>query len=92
MAHVILLRAPSLENGDDPYEKQFAAVGYQATSVPVLETAFTNLEELQWIIHSGPAFHGLTGVVITSGRAVDAWKQAVLNLVSGSVPRELQGQ
>ncbi|EJD05127.1 uncharacterized protein FOMMEDRAFT_105376 [Fomitiporia mediterranea MF3/22] len=82
MSHVLLLRAPSEAantnnasvNGStsqDPYEKALAP----ATSVPVYETVQT-LEELQWILETGPSFHGYMGVIVTSKRSVDAWAAA----------------
>lgn len=84
MSHVLLLRAPSdgkadagkSAGGEDPYEKLLAP----ATSVPVYETQHT-LEELQWILETGPAFHGYRGVIVTSKRAVDAWAAA-----AGTIP------
>ena len=62
--------------GGDPYETQIARVpGAGATSVPVYETVQT-LDELQWILETGPGFHGYQGVIVTSKRAVDAWRWA----------------
>ncbi|KLO10585.1 tetrapyrrole biosynthesis, uroporphyrinogen III synthase [Schizopora paradoxa] len=82
MTHVLLLRSPSDEQ-PDPYAAHFSSVGLGATSVQVLDTAFTNLDELQWMIETGPGFHGFKGVVITSGRSVDAWQRAVQEVVKG---------
>lgn len=82
MTHVLLLRSPSDEQ-PDTYSAHFASVGLAATSVQVLDTAFTNVDELQWMIETGPGFHGFKGVVITSGRSVDAWQRAVQEVVKG---------
>ncbi|KAL5478717.1 HEM4 [Sanghuangporus weigelae] len=85
MSHVLLLRAPTDgkadagksasdatgKAGEDPYETLLAP----ATSVPVYETQHS-LEELQWILETGPAFHGYKGVIATSKRAVEAWAAA----------------
>ncbi|KAL5525024.1 HEM4 [Sanghuangporus sanghuang] len=85
MSHVLLLRAPtdgkadagkstssgSGKAGEDSYETLLAP----ATSIPVYETQHTP-EELQWILETGPAFHGYNGVIVTSKRAVDAWAAA----------------
>lgn len=87
MSHVLLLRAPSDAStsttaaaGGDPYETQLAQVaGATTTSIPVYETVLT-LDELQWILETGPAFHGYKGVIVTSKRAVDAWAKAALNV------------
>ena len=90
--HVLLLRAPSESTDDagpnstagkgtavvaaDPYEKQIAEnFSAGVTSIPVYASEQT-LEELKWIIESGPAFHGYQGVVVTSKRAVEAWSAA----------------
>lgn len=45
------------------------------TAVPVYETAYT-LDELGWILETGPTFHGYSGVIATSQRAVEAWAEA----------------
>ena len=89
--HVLLLRAPNESTDDagpnsaaavDPYEKQIEEdVLVGVTSVPVYATVQT-LNELRWIIESGPAFHGYQGVVVTSKRAVDAWCAASRSLVA----------
>jgi uroporphyrinogen-III synthase len=72
-ANVVLLRAPSADTFPDPYNAAFEAVGYSVTSVPVLETTFVNLPELQELIISGPSRAGIDGVIVTSGRAGEAW-------------------
>jgi len=81
MTHVLLLRSPSDDEQPDPYSAHFSSVGLASTSVQVLDTSFTNLDELQWMIETGPGFHGFKGVVITSGRSVDAWQRAVEEVV-----------
>lgn len=83
--HVLLLRAPASDaDGKDPYEAQFASQNIRTTSVPVYETAFTDLHEVQWIIETGAGFHGYKGVIVTSARAVEAWAKAAENVVKTS--------
>lgn len=80
MANVLLLRSPSTE-GPDKYEDAFRPLGYHPVSVPVLETVLVHLAELEAAIARGPAESGLGGVVITSARACEAWRAAVISLV-----------
>lgn len=70
---VLLLRAPS--DAPDRYESVFSEAGYRPLSVPVLETVFVNQETLTEIVRSGSSQHG--GVIVTSGRACEAWGKAV---------------
>ncbi|KAL0060113.1 uroporphyrinogen-III synthase [Marasmius tenuissimus] len=72
---VILLRAPT--ETEDKYEAAFSAIGYASHSVPVLETSLTNIDELERIIQTGPVYDG---VIITSARACEAWRDAVDSL------------
>ena len=83
MANVLLLREPS-ENVPDRYHAAFSAAGYFPTSVPVLETLHTNIPRLRDIIKNGPKVLGYNGVIITSKRSCDAWREA-LQLLSDSV-------
>ena len=96
--NVLLLRSPSEDtNGPDKYEAAFRARGYGALSIPVLETVFTNADELAQIVRAGGQLrsshysrgeHEATkdreggneryaGVIVTSGRACEAWQAAV---------------
>ncbi|KAJ7158852.1 tetrapyrrole biosynthesis, uroporphyrinogen III synthase [Mycena filopes] len=70
---VLLLRTPS--DAPDRYESVFSEVGYRPLSIPVLETVFVNQETLTEIVRSGSSQHG--GVIVTSGRACEAWGKAV---------------
>ncbi|KAG6335080.1 hypothetical protein ID866_4008 [Astraeus odoratus] len=54
-------------------------------SVPVLETALVNLEHLVQKVASGPQAQGISGVIITSKRAVEAWGKAVESVISGDL-------
>ncbi|KAF9221800.1 tetrapyrrole biosynthesis uroporphyrinogen III synthase [Gyrodon lividus] len=76
MKHVLLLRAPA-EEGPDRYEAEFEARGYTPLSIPVLETVTVSLKVLKEKILLGPKEQGLSGVIITSKRAVGAWSEAV---------------
>ncbi|KAJ6607406.1 tetrapyrrole biosynthesis, uroporphyrinogen III synthase [Mycena sp. CBHHK59/15] len=82
MINVLLLRAPS-QNPDSPdrYDSMFRDSGYRASSVPVLETVLTNLETLTDIVRSGSRH---AGVIITSGRACEAWSKACETLENQS--------
>jgi uroporphyrinogen-III synthase len=82
MANVLLLREPS-EDIPDRYETAFSAAGYHPISIPVLETLYTNIPRLRDIIQEGPKALGYNGVIITSKRSCDAWKEA-LQLLSDS--------
>ncbi|KAF9007040.1 tetrapyrrole biosynthesis, uroporphyrinogen III synthase [Cyathus striatus] len=78
MANVLLLRGPSSESSSsekDKYEPVFSAAGYNALSIPVLETVFANLDSLQSIISHGPQQEGVGGVLLTSKRSCDAWRE-----------------
>ncbi|EJF55923.1 tetrapyrrole biosynthesis uroporphyrinogen III synthase [Dichomitus squalens LYAD-421 SS1] len=78
--NVLLLRAPSEDAGGvDKYEEAFRTRGYRAISVPVLETVHTNIEQLKETVRRGGA--GYAGVIVTSGRAVEAWRLVVQQLV-----------
>lgn len=83
MANVLLLRAPS-QGEEDRYSTTFNNAGYNAISVPVLETVLTNLTTLKAIVEKGPTAECLEGVIITSRRACDAWKTVVGDLVGSS--------
>ncbi|KAJ6494744.1 tetrapyrrole biosynthesis, uroporphyrinogen III synthase [Mycena vitilis] len=72
MSNVLLLRAPS--QSPDRYESVFSGAGYAPTSIPVLETILVNLEALTDTVRLGPQ-HG--AVIITSGRAGEAWRKAL---------------
>lgn len=84
MANVLLLRGPS-QNSSDRYEICLKSSGYNGFSVPVLETVFTNMHDLKRIIRDGPVSQNYGGVIITSGRACEAWKDVVRDLIECSV-------
>ncbi|KDQ23769.1 hypothetical protein PLEOSDRAFT_1079082 [Pleurotus ostreatus PC15] len=71
---VLLLRAAS-KDAPDKYESSFVAAGYVPTSIPVLETNLTNIEELVGILSDTST--GFSGVILTSARACEAWKNAI---------------
>ncbi|KAJ6513355.1 tetrapyrrole biosynthesis, uroporphyrinogen III synthase [Mycena sanguinolenta] len=72
MSNVLFLRAPS---EPDRYESIFSDAGYRCSSVPVLETVFANIETLTATVRAGPQQHA--AVIITSGRASEAWCRVV---------------
>ncbi|KAJ7931433.1 tetrapyrrole biosynthesis, uroporphyrinogen III synthase, partial [Mycena leptocephala] len=69
---VLFLRAPS--ESPDRYESIFSGAGYRPASLPVLETVFVNMETLTDVVRSVLG-HG--AVIITSGRACEAWSRVV---------------
>lgn len=79
MSNVLLLRAPTID-GPDKYETAFRARGYNPACVPVLETVLANGKELGEVISQGPDASELIGVIVTSARACEAWKEAILSL------------
>ena len=85
MANVLLLRAPS-SDGVDKYEAAFRNAGYDAVSVPVLETVLVNLEQLADIVDAGPSKEELGGVIVTSARSCEAWSSVVQTLAVRDVP------
>ncbi|KAF8837893.1 tetrapyrrole biosynthesis, uroporphyrinogen III synthase [Paxillus ammoniavirescens] len=76
MKHVLLLRAPA-EEGPDRYELEFETRGYTPLSIPVLETVPVSIDILKEKILHGPNEQALSGVIITSKRAVEAWSEAL---------------
>ena len=76
MTNVLLLREPS-EGTPDRYQTALSAAGYLPISVPVLETLYTNIPHLRDVIQKGPKALGYHGVIITSKRSCDAWRQAL---------------
>jgi uroporphyrinogen-III synthase len=79
-SNVLLLKSPSLDI-PDPYEDCFRNLGFHPVSVPVLETVYTDLKDLKEKILLGPRAQGLTGVIITSARACEAWTRAMKDIV-----------
>ncbi|RDX46079.1 tetrapyrrole biosynthesis uroporphyrinogen III synthase [Lentinus brumalis] len=82
---VLLLRSASEDNGLDKYEEAFRARGYRALSIPVLETVHTNTERLANVVRAGGLIaqqteKGYAGVIVTSGRACEAWRLVVEQL------------
>lgn len=74
MTSVLLLRAAS-RDVPDKYESSFVAAGYVSTSIPVLETNLTNTNELARVL-SNDTGTSFSGVIFTSARACEAWKNA----------------
>ncbi|KAJ7637681.1 tetrapyrrole biosynthesis, uroporphyrinogen III synthase [Mycena polygramma] len=83
MSNVLLLRAPS--QSPDRYESVFSGAGYVPASIPVLETVLVNLEALTDTVRLGPR-HG--AVIITSGRACEAWRKSVDTLDSRQISNQ----
>lgn len=86
---VLLLRSPSEDpsGGPDKYEAAFRTRGYRALSVPVLETVYVNADDLLSVVRAGGRIQNneherYAGVIVTSGRACEAWQAAVQRLAS----------
>ncbi|KAG2133808.1 tetrapyrrole biosynthesis, uroporphyrinogen III synthase [Suillus bovinus] len=80
MSNVLLLRAAS-QDSPDRYEDAFRSRGYHPISVPVLETNIVGREELGRRLSTGLEKQSLSGVIITSQRAVEAWSEAAQTLI-----------
>jgi len=80
---VLLVKEPKKSDSDsssasedgDPYGIALREAGYEAIYLPVLAHRLTNIPELRRIIESGASSH-YSGLVFTSQRAVEAWKEA----------------
>lgn len=79
MANVLLLRSPT-RDAPDKYEDTFRSYGYHPLSVPVLETVLENLDDLKAALTGGKITHAYGAVIITSGRACEAWRTAAVAL------------
>lgn len=77
MSNVLLLRAPT-NDGSDKYEVALRAQGYYPVCVPVLETVLVNGNELSETIRKGPHALNIGGVIVTSARACEGWREAIL--------------
>ncbi|CAE6463882.1 unnamed protein product, partial [Rhizoctonia solani] len=77
--HVLLLKNPD-ESSPDPYQHTLSLKGFTTSIVPTLVHSYTDPDGLaNTILHEGGEYGG---VIVTSGRAVDAWENAV-KLVKG---------
>lgn len=84
---VLLFRSPAPSGEPDNFADAFAALSYHSVSVPVLEHALVNVDALKSVIGLGPETR-YAGVIMTSGRASEAWRGAA---DSTSIP-ELQSE
>lgn len=75
--NVLLLRSPS---DSDPYHTAVEAASYHPYSLPVLETVFVSLDELANTQNRDPVELSLSGVILTSSRAAEAWRTAANSL------------
>ena len=78
-AAILLLKDPPESVETDPYGRAFVSKGYDPYWVAPLSTVPTNEDELERIVSDG-AEGRWSGVVVTSKRAVVAWKAAVEKL------------
>ncbi|KIO23985.1 hypothetical protein M407DRAFT_26597 [Tulasnella calospora MUT 4182] len=75
---VLLLRSPtaSVDSKPDKYISAFSKRNIYAENVPVLEHSFVEVARLKELIAIGPR-NAFSGVIVTSGRAAEAWSNAV---------------
>ncbi|KZP27996.1 tetrapyrrole biosynthesis, uroporphyrinogen III synthase [Athelia psychrophila] len=79
--HILFLRSPSDTNDHcDPYESKFREHGFRPVSLPVLETAFVDVDDLRECIAGGPKRYA--GVIITSARSCEAWANGLVSTES----------
>ncbi|BGP19748.1 hypothetical protein JCM10213_004377 [Rhodosporidiobolus nylandii] len=86
---LVLLRAPFSSPSGDPYASTALRSGHfdAVEHLPVLETTFANLEALARAIEFTERGE-YDGVVLTSGRAAEAWAAAAALLPSPSTPSD----
>lgn len=73
--HIFLLKNPDETAPSDPYQHILLSYGLKSSIVPTLTHMYTDLDRLTSIIIGQGEEYG--GVIITSGRAVDAWCSAL---------------
>jgi uroporphyrinogen-III synthase len=73
---VLLLRTPATPPETDRYEAALTRASFRPLSLPLLETAFENLEHLSRIVRGEAEDGKVDGVIVTSARAVDACANA----------------
>ncbi|KEP50390.1 uroporphyrinogen-III synthase [Rhizoctonia solani 123E] len=74
--HVLLLKNPD-ESSPDPYQHSLSLTGSTTSIVPTLVHSYVDSDGLSNTIAHGEDYGG---VIITSGRAVDAWENATTQL------------
>ncbi|KAI9432678.1 tetrapyrrole biosynthesis, uroporphyrinogen III synthase [Lactarius indigo] len=84
--HVLLLRESSSPPETDRYEVALSRASFRPLSLPVLETVLENLESLSRIIRGSDDDQcPVSGVIVTSARAVDACAHAGADIDWGTV-------
>ncbi|KAG8893487.1 hypothetical protein FRC01_013560 [Tulasnella sp. 417] len=81
---VLLLKSPtaSVDSKPDKYISVFSKRNIYAENVPVLEHSFVEVARLKELITTGPQ-DAFSGVIVTSGRAAEAWSNAVESMDPG---------
>ncbi|CAE6449687.1 unnamed protein product [Rhizoctonia solani] len=74
--HVLLLKNPD-ESSPDPYQRTLLLNGFTTSIVPTLVHSYIDPDGLSNTIAHGEEYGG---VIITSGRAVDAWENATTRI------------
>ncbi|KZT54736.1 tetrapyrrole biosynthesis, uroporphyrinogen III synthase [Calocera cornea HHB12733] len=87
---VLVLKSPSTNDASlDPYYNTLSERGYSAYFIPVLEDAFCNESDLDSTLLAGPST--VSGVIVTSGRAVKAWESSVQRIMSSRATSRTSG-
>lgn len=82
---VLLLRTPATPPETDRYEAALTRASFRPLSLPVLETAFEDLECLSRIVRGEDDEGTVDGVIVTSARAVEACANAGADIDWGAM-------
>ncbi|PVF99307.1 tetrapyrrole biosynthesis, uroporphyrinogen III synthase [Serendipita vermifera] len=63
-----------------PYQDAFESRGFRPHFLQVLDTFFVNERQLKDVIYRGPSEERISGVIVTSSRAAEAWVSCVKEL------------
>ena len=81
MGSVVLLRGEAEREGTDPYCEQLIHGGYSPSCIPVLSFNFLNIDKLAGALRNPSDY---SGIILTSPRAVEATKKALLSISQNS--------
>lgn len=74
--HILLLKNADETSPSDPYQHALSSHGLSSTIIPTLSHSYTDPDRLaDIIVQGGSELYG--GAIVTSGRAVDAWANAL---------------
>lgn len=81
--NVLLLRNPP-QGTPDRYHECLSSLGFSPHSIPVLDTVLTGFERMKDIL-LGATYDG---VIVTSSRSAEAWKEVVGELLKNDLQSE----